>query len=143
MRTEAHDARVVWEARTDVKGQAHRRRTGTVDQPIRLQGQYFDEESGLHYNRFRYFDPNNGSFISPDPVGLAGGLNPYEFAPNVFGWIDPLGLNKITAILSKANGTTSDFPAIKATRDAKSVIGRTEDAEQKLLRQLKETVSKA
>ncbi|MDR5825932.1 RHS repeat-associated core domain-containing protein [Caballeronia sp. LZ043] len=57
-----------------------------------MQGQDFDDESGLHYNRYRYFDPYTGQFISQDPIGLEGGENPYEFALNMFGWIDPLGL---------------------------------------------------
>jgi RHS repeat-associated protein len=62
--------------------------------PSFTTGQYFDDESGLHYNRHRYFDPGTGIFISQDPIGLEGGLNSYEFAPNMFGWIDPLGLKK-------------------------------------------------
>jgi uncharacterized protein RhaS with RHS repeats len=45
------------------------------------------------YNRYRYYDPQTGSFISQDPIGLLGGENPYQFAPNLFQWIDPLGLS--------------------------------------------------
>ena len=60
--------------------------------PIRFPGQYFDHETGFHYSRFRYYDPHYGRFISPDPLGLNGGLNEYTYAPNPFGWIDPLGL---------------------------------------------------
>ncbi|WP_082758391.1 RHS repeat-associated core domain-containing protein [Burkholderia sp. MSMB1498] len=63
-----------------------------IMQPLRLQGQYHDDESGLHYNRYRYFDPDTGGFISQDPIGLTGGRNIYRFAPNVFGWLDPWGL---------------------------------------------------
>jgi RHS repeat-associated protein len=62
-------------------------------QPLRLQGQYFDSATGLHYNRFRYYDPLIGRFISPDPIGLLGGENTYRYAPNVFSWIDPFGLD--------------------------------------------------
>ena len=65
-----------------------------VHQPIRFQGQYFDQETGLHYNRFRYYDPDVGRFVSQDPIGLAGGNNVYQYAPNPIGWIDPLGLCK-------------------------------------------------
>ena len=63
-----------------------------VDNRIRFQGQYHDEETGLHYNRYRYYDPHCGRFISKDPIGLAGGLNAYLYAPNPISWIDPLGL---------------------------------------------------
>lgn len=61
-------------------------------QPIRFQGQYHDVETGLHYNRFRYYDPDVGRFVSQDPIGLAGGNNVMAYAPNPTGWIDPLGL---------------------------------------------------
>ncbi|WP_442890275.1 RHS repeat-associated core domain-containing protein [Chitinimonas sp. JJ19] len=61
-------------------------------QPLRFQGQYFDAETGLHYNRFRYYDPDVGRFVSNDPIGLAGGVNLYQYAPNPLTWIDPLGL---------------------------------------------------
>ncbi|KAF1040700.1 MAG: putative deoxyribonuclease RhsC [Burkholderia lata] len=60
--------------------------------PLRLQGQYYDEETGFHYNRYRYFDSKSAAFISQDPIGLDGGLNLYQFAPNPITWVDPLGL---------------------------------------------------
>lgn len=60
--------------------------------PIRFQGQYHDHETGLHYNRHRYYDPSTGRFISKDPIGLTGGINEYQYAPNPVQWIDPLGL---------------------------------------------------
>jgi RHS repeat-associated protein len=63
-----------------------------IDQPLRFQGQYFDQETGLHYNRFRYYDPVVGRFIHQDPIGLEGGTNNLIFAPNSTAWIDPLGL---------------------------------------------------
>jgi RHS repeat-associated protein len=63
-------------------------------QPIRLQGQYDDEETGLHYTRHRYYDPAVGQFISEDPIRLLGGLNLHAYAANTIGWVDPLGLNK-------------------------------------------------
>ncbi|MEH8034206.1 RHS repeat-associated core domain-containing protein [Gallibacterium anatis] len=64
----------------------------SIYQPFRLQNQYADEETGLHYNFFRYYEPNIGRFTQLDPIGLAGGENLYRFAENVQGWIDPLGL---------------------------------------------------
>ena len=64
-----------------------------MQQNLRFQGQYFDAETGLHYNRFRYYDPDCGRFVSQDPIGLRGGVNLYQYAPNPVDWIDPLGLS--------------------------------------------------
>ena len=61
-------------------------------QNLRFQGQYLDRDTGLHYNTFRFYDPDIGRFISPDPIGLMGGLNLGNYAPNAMSWIDPLGL---------------------------------------------------
>uniref|UniRef100_UPI001F4FF3C4 polymorphic toxin type 47 domain-containing protein n=1 Tax=Pseudomonas rhizoryzae TaxID=2571129 RepID=UPI001F4FF3C4 len=66
-----------------------------IAQPLRFQGQYHDPETGLHYNRHRYYHPETGSFITPDPIRLAGGLNSYRYAPNPTGWVDPLGLANV------------------------------------------------
>ena len=63
-----------------------------TDQSIRFQGQWHDVETGLHYNRFRYYDPDCGRFVSQDPIGLLGGYNLYQYSPNPITWIDPMGL---------------------------------------------------
>nr|WP_217443027.1 RHS repeat-associated core domain-containing protein [Burkholderia diffusa] len=91
-----HDAsgKIVWEARYRPTGGAECIGPQIV-QPIRLQGQYYDDESGLNYNRYRYHDPTTGYFVSQDPVGLVGGINLYRFAPNAFEWIDPFGRENI------------------------------------------------
>ncbi|WP_255309182.1 RHS repeat domain-containing protein [Leminorella grimontii] len=60
--------------------------------PLRFQGQYEDEESGLFYNLNRYYQPELGRYITPDPIGLMGGYNPYAYVHNPNNWIDPLGL---------------------------------------------------
>ncbi|MFA0978944.1 RHS repeat-associated core domain-containing protein, partial [Pseudomonas ficuserectae] len=57
-----------------------------------FQGQYFDVETGLHYNTFRYYDPEIGRFITQDPIGLLGGDNLYIYASNPNVWVDPWGL---------------------------------------------------
>lgn len=59
---------------------------------LRFMGQYFDQETGLHYNRHRYYDPECGQFTTQDPIGLMGGLNNYQYVPNPVSWVDPLGL---------------------------------------------------
>ena len=65
---------------------------GTAHQPFRLQTQYADRETGLHYNFFRYYEPEYGRFINQDPIGLGGGDNLYGSTPNAQRWIDPYGL---------------------------------------------------
>ncbi|EDQ7230608.1 RHS repeat-associated core domain-containing protein [Salmonella enterica subsp. enterica] len=61
--------------------------------PLRFQGQYEDEESGLFYNLNRYYQPELGRYITPDPVKLCGGLNFYQYVgSNPTKWIDPVGL---------------------------------------------------
>ncbi|MDR5816279.1 RHS repeat-associated core domain-containing protein, partial [Caballeronia sp. LZ033] len=94
VRLSSADGDIVWETHYSVAGGIDWVETRKVEQAIRLQGQYYDAESNLHYNRYRYFDPYTGHFISQDPIGLLGGLNVFEFGPNTFGWIDPLGLKK-------------------------------------------------
>ncbi|QEY26241.1 DUF6531 domain-containing protein [Neisseria zalophi] len=62
-------------------------------QPFRLQNQYYDEETGLHYNFLRYYEPDCGRFVNQDPIGLWGGNNLYWFGPNSQNWVDSLGLS--------------------------------------------------
>jgi RHS repeat-associated protein len=64
----------------------------TASTPIRFQGQYEDAETGLCYNRWRYFDPDLAQFIAADPVRLRGGVHLYAYGPNPLSYIDPLGL---------------------------------------------------
>ncbi|SDU51273.1 RHS repeat-associated core domain-containing protein [Pseudomonas moraviensis] len=93
-----YSGEIVWSAQYDAYGKvAAVTLAGEdyLDQPLRFQGQYFDVESGLHYNRHRYYDPRLGRYLTPDPVKLAGGLNQYQYVPNPTGWVDPLGLSCI------------------------------------------------
>ncbi|WP_226888168.1 RHS repeat-associated core domain-containing protein, partial [Pectobacterium aquaticum] len=61
---------------------------------LRYQGQLFDAETGLYYNRHRYFDPETAQYLSADPIGLGGGIRPQGYVHNPLEWIDPLGLDK-------------------------------------------------
>ncbi|WP_080702640.1 RHS repeat-associated core domain-containing protein [Streptococcus oralis] len=56
--------------------------SGTAHQPFRLQNQYVDRETGLHYNLMSYYEPDAGRFVNQDPIGLSGRDNLYQFAPN-------------------------------------------------------------
>ncbi|HHY0363484.1 TPA: RHS repeat domain-containing protein, partial [Vibrio cholerae] len=59
---------------------------------LRYQGQIEDRESGLYYNVNRYYDADSGQYLSPDPIGFAGGLRPQAYVFNPLDWVDPLGL---------------------------------------------------
>ncbi|RXO32742.1 RHS repeat-associated core domain-containing protein [Salmonella enterica] len=66
-----------------------------ADPGLLYAGQWRDAESGLCYNRFRYYDPESGMYLVSDPLGLVGGLNQYAYVPNPLKYIDPLGLCKL------------------------------------------------
>jgi RHS repeat-associated protein len=91
----SHQGEIVWAARYNGYGKLTELRHGDgkrLEQPLRFQGQYHDRESGLHYNRHRYYNPETGRYLTADPIKLAGGLNAYRYVPNPTGWVDPLGL---------------------------------------------------
>lgn len=85
---------VTWRVTYRVWGNVVAEEVTEIQQRLRFQGQYFDAETGLHYNRFRYYFPDLGRFISHDPIGQEGGANVFQYAPNTTQWIDPLGLAK-------------------------------------------------
>ena len=84
---------VVWSSTFKTYGALALAHVNEVENPLRFQGQYFDSETGLHYNRHRYYDPNCGQFTTQDPIGLHGGMNAYQYAPNPMTWVDPWGLS--------------------------------------------------
>ncbi|AZS49737.1 RHS repeat protein [Entomomonas moraniae] len=83
---------IAWSAKYKAYGSLAVAEIKDVEQPLRFQGQYHDFETGLYYNRNRYYAPDTGRYITPDPIKLAGGLNNYQYCNNPIGWIDPLGL---------------------------------------------------
>jgi RHS repeat-associated protein len=83
---------VAGEFRRETWGEVERDDLAKARTPLRFPGQYEDDETGLCCQRFRYYDPDAGRFISPDPLGLEGGFSAYRYAPNPKIWIDPLGL---------------------------------------------------
>uniref|UniRef100_UPI0023AAD1B8 RHS repeat-associated core domain-containing protein n=2 Tax=Proteus mirabilis TaxID=584 RepID=UPI0023AAD1B8 len=76
--------------------------------PFRFAGQYEDEESGLYYNRFRYYGRETGQYLSPDPIGLLGGLNPYGYVHCPTGWVDPFGLSGTSQLNAFQNANFAD-----------------------------------
>ncbi|WP_310591774.1 RHS repeat domain-containing protein [Bacteroides thetaiotaomicron] len=94
--TQAYDSEgnLVWEMLLDVYGKVTECHGDRTLVPFRYQGQYEDEETGLYYNRFRYYSPQMGIYISSDPIGLAGN-NPtlYGYVQDVNTWLDVWGLH--------------------------------------------------
>ena len=87
----------IWEIKQDTWGTALEIKAIEQDNPfghsnIRFQGQYYDKETGLHYNRYRYYEPYSARYVSKDPIGLNGGLNNSVYVLNTLRWIDPMGL---------------------------------------------------
>ncbi|HDR2863319.1 TPA: RHS repeat protein, partial [Enterobacter asburiae] len=94
-----HDGRVAWQAEYDAWGNVLREDNPEgLEQLIRLPGQQYDTETGLCYNRHRYYDPVPGRYITQDPIGLQGGVNPYAYPLNPVIVIDPLGLNGLDVL---------------------------------------------
>lgn len=83
---------IAWEATYTPFGTAVVDRGPGVDLPLRLLGQYYDAETGLHYNQQRYYDPDTGQYLGVDPLGLAGGFELYNYArQNPHSYVDPEG----------------------------------------------------
>jgi len=81
----------VWTADYSVFGRANIT-TAQITNNLRFAGQYFDSETKLHYNWFRYYDPSLGRYLRSDPIGLAGGINTYAYAKgNPLSYVDPDG----------------------------------------------------
>ncbi|GAA1942673.1 colicin E3/pyocin S6 family cytotoxin [Kitasatospora viridis] len=89
------DGTVVWQRTATLWGGTVRiAGDGSTDCPLRFPGQYHDDETGLHYNLHRYYDPQSARFTAPDPLGLAPAPNHYAYVTNPLDEIDPLGLAK-------------------------------------------------
>ncbi len=89
---------VVWDCILDIYGDVQELRGKRDFIPFRFQGQYEDGETGLYYNRFWYYDPNSGTFISQDPISILGGFNIYAYVHDVNSWVDVFGLSKYSPI---------------------------------------------
>ncbi|MFF8417220.1 putative T7SS-secreted protein [Streptomyces sp. NPDC015680] len=84
---------LAWRTRTTLWGTTTWTRDATGYTPLRFPGQYFDRESELHYNFFRYYDPESARYLTPDPLGLTPADNPVTYVHNPHTWSDPLGLS--------------------------------------------------
>ncbi|EZD36185.1 type IV secretion protein Rhs [Escherichia coli O111:NM str. K6728] len=97
----SEDGNTAWSAEYDEWGnQLNEENPHHLHLPYRLPGQQYDKESGLYYNRHRYYDPLQGRYITPDPIGLRGGWNMYQYPLNPIQVIDPMGLDAIENMTS-------------------------------------------
>ncbi|WP_327351025.1 DUF6531 domain-containing protein [Streptomyces sp. NBC_01304] len=83
---------IAWHARATLWGVTAWDRSATGYTPLRFPGQYYDPETGLHHNYFRFYDPDTARYLTPDPWGLAPSPNPMAYVANPLHGIDPLGL---------------------------------------------------
>ncbi|HGM5027560.1 TPA: RHS repeat domain-containing protein, partial [Pseudomonas aeruginosa] len=84
---------IAWQWQSDAFGRGEALSQGSTQVNLRFPGQYYDAESGLHYNYFRDYDPETGRYVESDPIGLGGGLNTYGYVEaNPVLRTDPLGL---------------------------------------------------
>lgn len=97
---------VVWSAsRVSAFGQVTIAAGSSIEQPWRFPGQYYDAETGLHYNLQRYYDAQTGRYVTEDPIGLAGGFNRYAYAyGNPTNYLDPTGEVAFLALIPIAYG---------------------------------------
>jgi RHS repeat-associated protein len=138
--------KLAWKAQLDVYG-VPREESGGIEEsdrtsnPLRYPGQYYDEETGFSYNRWRYYDPETGRYISEDPVRLLGGMNLYGYVQSPLVWLDPLGLSctrhgierqnrkawRQLRDLWKATGEIATLSKENLKRIAKGIVPRVDD----------------
>ncbi|MEV6478909.1 putative T7SS-secreted protein [Streptomyces sp. NPDC051576] len=83
---------IAWHTRSTLWGTTAWSANSTTYTPLRFPGQYYDPETGLHYNFFRYYDPEAARYLTSDPLGIEPAPNPVTYIPNPLTWTDPLGL---------------------------------------------------
>ncbi|MEV6317393.1 DUF6531 domain-containing protein [Streptomyces sp. NPDC051776] len=89
----AEDGHIAWRTRATLWGTTAWNTDATTYTPLRFPGQYYDPETGLHYNYFRHYDPETARYLTPDPLGLAPAPNPAAYVHNPHTGVDPLGLS--------------------------------------------------
>ncbi|WP_078894109.1 DUF6531 domain-containing protein [Streptomyces sp. CT34] len=100
----SENGEIAWRTRNTLWGSTTWNRQATAHTPLRFPGQYFDVETGLHFNYFRHYDPETGRYLSPDPLGLEPSPNPAAYVPNPHSIADPLGLSPYAQDGKKEDG---------------------------------------
>jgi RHS repeat-associated protein len=96
---------IAWSAKYESFGKAEIDASSTIVNNLRFPGQYYDQETGLHYNYHRYYDPRIGKYLMADPIGLVGGLNLFRYTNNPIRYTDSTGLQA-------EEGITRDDPVV-------------------------------
>ncbi|WP_250301125.1 MULTISPECIES: DUF6531 domain-containing protein [unclassified Streptomyces] len=105
---------VAWQSRSTLWGVTTWPANSPTYTPLRFAGQYFDPETGLHYNHHRHYDPETARYFSPDPLGLNPAPNPVTYVDNPHSWADPLGLTPCEDVaLGYRNEGTEAFARVK------------------------------
>jgi RHS repeat-associated protein len=119
---EDDEGKTMWQCTYTPYGLAHIDRSSTIEYHPRFPGHYFDVETGLHYNRFRYYSPELGRYLQCDPEGIAGGLNLYAYTENPLVQVDTRGLACQAHSISKpdcedcSNVNRAEYQNQKASR---------------------------
>jgi RHS repeat-associated protein len=99
-----------WDSQNDPFGEQQPLSSNGFTYNLRFPGQYYDQASGLIHNGFRDYDPTTGRYLQPDPIGLAGGINPYVYVGNnPLSYVDPLGLWQFTFTADLGAGALLTF----------------------------------
>lgn len=106
------DGNLFWSGELDSYGKMRIEKGETGSCPFRYQGQYEDIETGLYYNRFRYYDADSGIYLSQDPLKISGGFNMYSYVNDTTNSCDPLGLWKRPISWPSPNNTNVNTPHI-------------------------------
>jgi len=113
---------VVWSAKYSSFGLANVDPSSTISNNLRFPGQYFDQETDLHYNWHRYYDSKTGRYLKPDPIGFDGGINFYVYVQNnSVKFIDPSGLQ-----LDKVGTECSSLQRLKVDKICNKECASTE-----------------
>ncbi len=108
---------IAWQAQVTIRKETTWNSDATAYTPIRFPGQYFDQESQLHFNFHRHYEPGTARFLSPDPLGLKPARNPATYVTNPHSWVAPYGLSVCPRI------PDDEIPVIGSLPDTGVAIG--------------------
>ncbi|WEO94960.1 RHS repeat-associated core domain-containing protein [Streptomyces sp. FXJ1.172] len=120
---------IAWRTRSTLWGTTAWAADSTAYTPLRFPGQYYDPETGLHYNYFRTYDPETARYLTPDPLGLTPAPNPVAYVHNPHTWADPLGLTPCEEILPE--GYTPS-PALEKDPYHPDMVGKRSEGNKEL-----------